>query len=842
MSRLSNSLRRSMPRFGLPYQPPLLLWTLAFTVGAVLALLNADPGLAAVATAAAALAALASASAAPRASRFWRVNIALIVISPVLIGAGFWRAESTSFQPDSIAWIELPEQVVQLRGIVADDPVYRSDGLRLLLDASSVSLGSEQLSVRDRIQLQVPEPIPLERGDELTVRATLNPVGGSEDDYLVWLANQRVAAAANARPGSIRVVATDQLPWWQSVAADVRDALNQSLRNALPPPLSGIAQGMITGRRDAIDPALREDLNDTSLSHLIVISGSNLTLLTAIVMTATAWLLGRRPAALLAILVALSYGMLIGPDPPVQRAMWMAIVFAIAHLLGCGSSALYAVTASAGVMVGLEPHILLDLSFQLTLAGTLGIVLLMPALSHAFLSGEQGAAASLRDAALVTFVAGLATMPLIVLHFERAALIGLPANLLVTPLFSWMLLGSASTAVVGLGSETAALALGWPLAWLPLRWLVLVTEQAAQAPGAGVPIQGFNHWHLLLIYAAVLVAVWRPHRERVARWHRSPTRSGVGAPVRGGSRPRLEFIPRLRSHLTPVALTAAASALAAALWLSVLSGGDDRLRVHFIDVGQGDATLLVTPEKRSVLIDTGERADSILAALREHLPDGARSIDLVVITHPQSDHGEALWPILEHYDVGRLLVNRYVESTRFGRRLIGLARQHGIPAIAAEPGQRIVVTGRANLELDVLWPPVGGLPDSYIADPNATSTVLRARYGDAVFLFTGDINAHQELDLVRNPCVGADRPCEIGADVLKVSHQGSRFSSSSLFLEAVRPTVAVVSAGSRNPHGHPHVEVIANLDRIGATSLITAERGDISLSTDGRSISLATQR
>ncbi len=842
MSRLTRSLPLHWTRLRPSYQPPLPLWTLAFTAGAVLALLEADPWIAAAATAAATIAAVASASAAPRTSRFWRVNVVLIVISPTLVGAGFWRAESTSFEPDSIAWVDLSAQVVRLRGVVADDPVFRSDGLSLLLDATTVSLGSEHRSVRDRVRLQIPEPIQIERGHEITLSATIVPVGGSDDDYLQWLANQRVAASASARPGSVQVVGADRLSWRQSIAADVRTALNQSLRDALPPPLSGIAQGMITGRRDAIDPALRKDLNDTSLSHLIVISGSNLTLLTAIVMAASAWLLGRRSAALLAILAALSYGVLIGPDPPVQRAMWMAIVFAAAHLLGRGSSALYAVAASAGILVGLEPHILLDLSFQLTLAGTLGIVLLMPLLSQGFLSGEQGAAASIRDAALVTFVAGLATMPLIILHFERAALIGLPANLLVTPLFSWMLLGSAATAVVGLVSESAALVLAWPFAWLPLRWLTFVTEQAAHAPGAGVPVQGFNHWHLLLVYAAVLVAAWRPHRERVARWYRRPASGRPAIRLRRTARLHTEFIPHLRSHLVPVAAAAAASALAAALWLSVLSAGEERLRVHFLDVGQGDATLLVTPEGRSVLIDTGERADSILAALRKHLPDGARSIDMVVITHPQSDHGEALWPILEHYDIGRLVVNRYFKATRFGRGLISLARQRDVPTIEAEPGQRIVVTGRSDLVIDLLWPPVTGLPESYLADPNATSTVLRASYGDAVFLITGDINAQQELDLVRNPCGRSVHPCEIGADVLKVSHQGSRFSSASLFLDTVRPTIAVVSAGLRNPHGHPHAEVMANLDRIGATALVTAVSGDISLSTDGRSISFTTKR
>ena len=439
-------------RLRLPYQPPLLLWTLAFTVGAALSLTNAASWMLALATLLVTLLALSSTARINALPKYRRANLLLLLITPILIGLGLWRAEATKLQADSISVVDLAGQTVRLEGVLVNEPQFRGAGVRVLLQADSIALGPEQQRVDDRVQLDIPDAYNLAYGDRIAVDAVLTSTANGSTEYFEWLANQRIAATAAVQPGSLRRLGQSNLPWSQAFAADVRDALNRSLRSALPPPLSGIAQGMITGRRDAIDPELRSDLNDTSLSHLIVISGSNLTLLTALVMAGSAWLLGRRAAALLAILAALAYGTLIGPDPPVQRAMWMAIIFASAHMLGRGTSAFYAVAMTAGLMVALEPHILLDLSFQLTLAGTLGIIILMPALSQDFLSGEQGIVGTVRDAALVTFVATLATMPLIVLHFERAALIGLPANLLVTPFFAWMLLGSAATAMIGLVS------------------------------------------------------------------------------------------------------------------------------------------------------------------------------------------------------------------------------------------------------------------------------------------------------------------------------------------------------------------------------------------------------
>jgi len=841
MSSAGNSLARRVMGIRPPYQPPLLHWALAFTMGASLSL--TDAGVWVVAVAATALVALAFASCA-RADAVLkrrRLQIALILLAPVLLGAGYWRADESSRSASALDTANLSGQTVRVTGVVDEEPQVRNTGVRLLMVAETIELGSERFEIDDRIQLHIPDLQEIRIGDRIAVNTVLTPTSDSRDEYLQWLADQRIAASGLVRPGSLEQLGDADLGWRRFVAADARQSLNHSLRDSLPPPLSGIAQGMITGRSDAIDPELRSHLNDTSLSHLIVISGSNLTLLITMVMAASAWLVGRRAAALMAILAALSYGTLIGPDPPVQRAMWMAVVFASAHLLGRGSSAVYAVGATAALMVALEPHVLLDLSFQLTLAGTLGIVLLMPTLSEDFLSGQRGLTGAMRDVALVTMVATLTTMPLIALHFERASLVGVAANLLVTPLFSWMLLGSAVTAVLGLASESLAAMVSWPLAWLPLRWLVLVAEQAASLPGAGTSVQGFGHVHLLLIYAAILVASLRTHRERVARWSRNPHTGNAAHPADLLRKIGLELHPNLSGCFRPAAVCGVGSATAVALWLSACSAPEERLHAHFLDVGQGDSALLVTPSGDSVQIDAGERSHDLLAALRAHLQPDTRRIDLVIVSHPQSDHGEALWALLEHYDVGQVLVSAYADRTSFGRRLLAMLDQRGVPIMQVRPGQQIELPGRTPLTLDVLWPPPRGLPEEVRRNPNSTSLVIRARYGQAAFLFTGDINVEQELDLVRRRCAFGSQPCELRADVLKVAHQGSRFSSSMLFLETVRPTVAILSAGANNPHGHPHDEVLGSLAAVGATSLLTAERGDISFVTDGSSISVTTE-
>ena len=514
------------------YQPPLLLWITAFVSGAALGLARTPEPLLATAAFGFALLGAASAWKVQATSRLGRATLCLLfLLTPFVFGAGLWRADLSHPTPTGLANTEFDSQPVVLRGVVLDAPVFRGSSREARIRAASVQLGGEEQSVDARVQLTLPPGTEIAPGDRLLAVATLESTGarpGREDDgYRGWLAAQGVAALGTVQPGDLRVIERTRPSWWRRWTWDAREAVNDALRDALPPPLSGLAQGMVTGQRQAIDGRLRDDLNRTSLSHLIVVSGANLTLLTAMVMAASSWIVGRRPAAGLAMLAALAYAAFAGGDPPVLRALGMALVFSLAHMLGRSSSARDAVALAAAVMIGAEPQILRDVSFQLTLAGTLGLVMLMPSLIQRQLAGVGGLGGAIRAVALVSLVAMLATMPLIALHFQRISLVGLLANVLVAPLFGWMFLGSFAVGALGLFNETIAGALSWPLAWLPLRWLALIAEAGAELPWASQPVRDFGPIHAAVIYAAMAAVAIRPRRESVERWNRlQPDRTG----------------------------------------------------------------------------------------------------------------------------------------------------------------------------------------------------------------------------------------------------------------------------------------------------------------------------
>ena len=498
----------------------------------------------------------------------------------------------------------------------------------------------------------------------------------------------------------------------------------------------------------------------------------------------------------------------------------MAIVFVLAHMLGRPASAPYAIMLAAAGMVAATPTVLFDVSFQLSFAGTFAIAALAPTLSQRFLSGDRGLRGATLDLVLINTVAVLATIPLIALHFERVSLVSLPANLLTTPLFAWMFLGAASTGVAGLISEGLGAVLAWPLAWLPLRWFVLIGEGLAGSRGADTTVPGFGHIHVIVIYVAMALVAIRPYREHL----RPPAIRAAAV-----------------SRAAPILASGVLAAAALAVWLAA-APRTELLQVHFLDVGQGDATAVRTPAGQTILIDGGADGDVLVSQLRDALPSGASRIDLVIVTHPQLDHAGGIISLFDRYELGQIVVSPLHDGTSLGRRLRDLGEERQVPVMIGRIGDRIVFPdddGQPRVALDVLWPPraIASMDD---ADLNAQSMVVRLSYGTVRVLFAADIGAAEELELARQVCAG--EPCDLRAEVLKAPHHGSAGSTTDLLLRRASPSLAVISAGASNPHGHPHADVIELLERHGVAVVQTAERGRITILSDGQSVAWEAQR
>jgi len=247
------------------------------------------------------------------------------------------------------------------------------------------------------------------------------------------------------------------------------------------------------------------------------------------------------------------------------------------------------------------------------------------------------------------------------------------------------------------------------------------------------------------------------------------------------------------------------------------------LEVNFFDVGQGDAAFIETPKGQQVLIDGGP-SSVILEKLGKEMPFWDREIDLIILTHPEADHFLGLFDVLKKYKVRNILWTGIIRDTPEYKEWQKLIEEEGTNIYIAEKGEKILMSN--SISMDVLYP-FENLEGKILENSNDTSIINRLDFNNISFLFTGDTSKIVEKEIL-------DKKTEINSDILKISHHGSKNSSSEEFLQEVSPQIAVISVGKNNSYGHPTPETLKNLNKYGIKVLRTDEQGNIKIISDGK--------
>ncbi len=280
-------------------------------------------------------------------------------------------------------------------------------------------------------------------------------------------------------------------------------------------------------------------------------------------------------------------------------------------------------------------------------------------------------------------------------------------------------------------------------------------------------------------------------------------------------------MPKFFEKYQPKYIFIGALALAATVtWSAVFHLENDRLLVAFLDVGQGDAIFIETPDGSQVLIDGGPNK-KVLSELSRIMPFYDRSIDAVILTHPHQDHVGGLVEILKRYDVDFVFDSGDTASTAELAEFKKLVSEKNINEIFVRRGSRILLGG--GVYFDVLLPEV--FNDS--ENQHQNMVVGRLSYGGTCFLMTGDMEREQEFKILND---------DIDCEVLKVGHHGSKTSSSDAFLKAVSPEIAVIEVGAKNRYGHPYQAVLDRLTASAIQIFRTDTDGAVIIESDGENI------
>jgi len=610
----------------------------------------------------------------------------------------------------------------------------------------------------------------------------------------------------------------------------LKKSLSQSIARIMPEPAASLAQGVVLGIRYNIPQPVKDDFARTGTAHLLAISGLHLSILAGILLSLGIRLFGKKRYIYiwLALGVIWLYALLTGLHPPVVRGAIMASLFLSAELLGRQRTAITSLAFAAAIMVAIDPLILWDAAFQLSFLGMAGLIFIAPPLMSlgrklvASTIGEEGAGSAIAtivtDSFSVTLAAVIAVWPVVAHYFGIVSLVGPLATFLALPALPALIVLGAAGGIIGLVFLPVAQGIGW-LAWLFASYMLLIVKGLAALPVSAAEVNWVNPALMIVYYAVLAVVIWL-----VGNTRRLPKITGW---LKEGTTRSTDLIARLplRWVVPPLLILAILSSTAAATM------PDDKLRVSFLDVGQGEA-ILIQKGSQQVLVDGGPSPQALSLELGEQMPFWDRTIELVILTHPHADHITGLVEAVRRYRVERVLYPESDYGLPVCQEWLGLIGEKDIECTIAQAGQEIDLGD--GIMMKVLNPPATPLSGTD-SDINNNSVVLQLSAGEVSFLLTGDIEREAEYGLIA-------RGSDLRGTVLKVGHSGSKTSTTPEFLAAVNPGVAVISVGE-NSYGHPSGEVVERLEaELGAENIYrTDEQGTIEFITDGERLWVKTK-
>jgi len=735
-----------------------------------------------------------------------RVGLVLAFCAAVVLGGWRYTNSRIPFEPAYLHYYNGGKDV-EAWGHVVEEPAVYDTRVQLRVAVEQLVVDGQARPVSGLAQINTGRFPEIPYGAQLRVTGDLSaPIALGSPDYAAYLERQGVLSVMESP--YVEVIREDGGNRLMRALLAVKQRSRDVIATALPEPHASLLTGILLGDSRGMPRELKEDFRETGMTHIIAISGFNIAVIIALLDYLAAPFLPRKSGAVAIMVFIGLYAILVGASASVVRASVMGISYLIGfRLLGRPTLAIAGLFTAAFLMTLANPDTLWDIGFQLSFAATLGLMLYAGRWSRWLAKGADPVLAPevrgrvtrfVSDLLLVTLAAQLLTLPLILYHFGRLSLASLPANILVLPAQGGVMAAGGLTLMVGLIAPNIGQLVGL-IAWLFLNYTITVIRMLAQMPHASIPLP-LTSSGLLAAYLVIgLITV-------LATTGKTETKE-----------------PNLRIDAGKRKIIAIAGLLLVGLLLIGWRIGqpDDRLRVAFLDVGQGDAIFIQTPNGRQLLIDGGRYPSEVLDQLGRQLPFWDRSIDMVMVTHPDADHAAGLVDVIERYDVSVLLTNGANEgSDSIYAALLEAAGERGTDIHIARKGESIRLD--EGIQIDILHSGEVGQTDSR----NDASIVARLSYGTLSVLLTGDAEESAEASMLQEGM-------PVQAVVLKAGHHGANTSSSAEFLQAVAPRIVVISAGRDNSYGHPHPDMVARAAAVGAAVLRTDELGTLELESDG---------
>jgi competence protein ComEC len=763
------------------------------------------------------------------------------VLTLFILGVGRMEAVLRPSFPDNHITNLISDEPMSLEGTVCEPPERGLDRVRFYVDLSTLYIGDTPYPLTGKLLLTIgnttlegrPIPTPtlplkgrefqkLRYGDTIRFLAKVrrprnfhNPGGF---DYERYLALRGIFATAYLKSAEGIVKINEGGPsfngWIEQMRGAIRDNVFRNAGTSAP-----ILLALVTGEQGEIPKETREAFSRAGTAHILAISGEHIGLITAASFFIFLWLLKRservmlkaniyKAAAVMTIPWIALYSLIAGGGFSIVRAAIMGgtVLTAVFHDRRRDIPSLIA--SAAFLILVFEPQGIFDISFQLSFASVISLALASPYLKGFFDGGEAGGKAK-RDIGerilawvyllmAASIAAALGTSPLVAHYFNRLSIISPISNLITVPVVGFLVvpLGLLSSILIPVSQGASGLLISIDSHLISL--IERITSLLSSIPAASVRVVTPNILEITLFYLIFTLFIFR---ERL-------------------------------KQAKPAIITLLASLAALETFYLVNPLFQKDLRVTFLDVGQGESALIEFPGGKRMLIDGGGMTGDFDIGERAIAPflwhKRIRSIDYLVLSHPNSDHYSGLPFILKNFMVGEVWEGGIEERSNGYRDFKKAVAGSGSLYKRVSEGDRYNIN---NTTVEVLNAPNGFMATDDKAANNG-SLVLKFRYGDTSFLFTGDIEKEAEYRLLPKGDI-------LKSTVLKVPHHGSLTSSTVDFLDRVKPEKAVFSVGYKNSFGFPKEAVLKRYREIGSEIYRTDRDGAIMVESNGSATRLS---
>ena len=649
-------------------------------------------------------------------------------------------------------------------------------------------------------------------------------------DYKSYLKTLKIYG--NVKADKIKIIEREKgnciLSNANKISLEIKEKINSVMREKS----SSIINGILLGDNSEIEEETQERFKISNISHILAVSGMHVSYIIIGINLLFKPSIGKRKTKFITIMLLIMYMLITGLSPSVVRASVMGILVMGAGIIHRKNDIWTSIAISLFSILIYNPFFISDIGLQFSYLGTIGIIVfhknVLKVLKNIKIKDRKWKYRFNRKAILlsnkvkeilaVTISAQIAIFPLMIYHFNLFGTYFLLSNLLISVIIGPIIILSVFIIILSF--------IFYPVAKISsfileiLIQILITISNISDLPLSKIYLPTPSIIGIILYYIVIIILNY------IYILYNSKKLTNTQMRIRN-----LIALLKYKMFINKKKCVQVISICMLVLVLFICV--PKNLNIHFMDVGQGDSTFIVTPRNKTILIDGGGSSSNEYdigeSTLLPYILDkGYTKIDNIFISHFDQDHVGGILTILEELNVGRVIISKQGEDSENYQKFLKIVKEKKIKVIIVEKGDRIKI--EKDLYFDILWPEDELIKENIL---NNNSIVMKMCYKDFSILFTGDIEEIAEKKILET---FKGKEIKLKADILKVAHHGSKTSTMEEFLNVIRPKIALIGVGNENIFGHPNEVIISRLKDFGTKIYRTDLDGeiDIKINTKGR--------